>query len=161
MAAATYEFLFKPNLSINIIIKEYLDSSNFFLDNSQTTKIISKSLRKYVNVYTNQYPELNEKVRSWSTFDYYNVQRYKPQEGYFKAHCEAVDIKSSSRILVWMFYLNSVENGGTLFPQYEIGIRAIQGRLVIWPAYWTHLHKGQISQSQTKYITTGWYNLII
>jgi len=33
--------------------------------------------------------------------------------------------------------------------------------LVIWPAYWTHLHKGQISQSQTKYITTGWYNLII
>ena len=36
LAAATYEFLFKPNLSINIIIKEYLDSSNFFLDNSQT-----------------------------------------------------------------------------------------------------------------------------
>ncbi len=36
LKAATYEFLYKPNLSINIIIKEYLNSSNFFLDNSQT-----------------------------------------------------------------------------------------------------------------------------
>jgi len=34
--SATYEFLYKPNLSIKIIIKEYLDASNFFLDNSQT-----------------------------------------------------------------------------------------------------------------------------
>jgi N utilization substance protein B len=36
LKAATYEFLYKPNLSINIIIKEYLNSSNFFLDDSQT-----------------------------------------------------------------------------------------------------------------------------
>jgi N utilization substance protein B len=30
LTAATYEFLYKPNISINIIIKEYLNSSNFF-----------------------------------------------------------------------------------------------------------------------------------
>ncbi len=36
LKAATYEFMYKPNLSINIIIKEYLDSSNFFLEDSQT-----------------------------------------------------------------------------------------------------------------------------
>jgi len=29
LKAATYEFMYKPNLSINIIIKEYLNSSNF------------------------------------------------------------------------------------------------------------------------------------
>ena len=34
--SATYEFLYKPNVSINIIIKEYLNASNYFLDNSQT-----------------------------------------------------------------------------------------------------------------------------
>ena len=34
--SATYEFLYKPNVSINIIIKEYLNASNFFLENSQT-----------------------------------------------------------------------------------------------------------------------------
>ena len=36
LKAATYEFLYKPNISINIVIKEYLDSSNFFLEDSQT-----------------------------------------------------------------------------------------------------------------------------
>ena len=36
LKAATYELLYKPNISINIIIKEYLDSSNFFLEDSQT-----------------------------------------------------------------------------------------------------------------------------
>lgn len=149
------------NNLIKIGTKKSTDITYNFKDSSLTTKIISKSLQKYVKVYINEYPELNNHVGDWTTCDYYNVQRYKPQEGYFKTHCEVVDIKSASRILVWMFYLNSVENGGTLFPQYEIGIRAIQGRLVIWPAYWTHLHKGQISQTQTKYITTGWYNLTV
>ena len=36
LKSATYEFLYKPNLSIKIIIKEYLNASNFFLDDSQT-----------------------------------------------------------------------------------------------------------------------------
>ena len=36
LKSATYEILYKPNLSINIIIKEYLNASNFFLDVSQT-----------------------------------------------------------------------------------------------------------------------------
>ena len=36
LKSATYEFLYKPNLSINIIIKEYLNASNFFLNDTQT-----------------------------------------------------------------------------------------------------------------------------
>ncbi len=36
LKSATYEFLYKPNLSMKIIIKEYLDASNFFIDDSQT-----------------------------------------------------------------------------------------------------------------------------
>jgi N utilization substance protein B len=51
LKSATYEFLYKPNLSINIIIKEYLNASNFFLDDSQTKYLnalldnIAKKLR--------------------------------------------------------------------------------------------------------------------
>ena len=36
LKAATYELLYRPNISINIIIKEYLNSSNFFMEDSQT-----------------------------------------------------------------------------------------------------------------------------
>jgi N utilization substance protein B len=49
---ATYEFMYKPNLSINIIIKEYLNSSNFFLEDSQT---------KYLNALLD---DLGKKLRS-------------------------------------------------------------------------------------------------
>ena len=51
MKSATYEFLYKPNLSMKIIIKEYLDASNFFIDDSQTKYLnalldnIAKKLR--------------------------------------------------------------------------------------------------------------------
>jgi transcription antitermination protein NusB len=34
--SAIFEFLYKPKISSKIIIKEYLDASNFFLEDSQT-----------------------------------------------------------------------------------------------------------------------------
>ena len=52
LKAAAYEFMYKPNLSINIIIKEYLNSSNFFLEESQT---------KYLNALLDN---LGKKLRS-------------------------------------------------------------------------------------------------
>ena len=52
LKAATFEFMYKPNLSINIIIKEYLNSSNFFLEYSQT---------KYLNALLDN---LGKKLRS-------------------------------------------------------------------------------------------------
>ena len=36
LKSATYELLYKPNVSIKIIIKEYLNASNFFIEESQT-----------------------------------------------------------------------------------------------------------------------------
>ena len=66
-----------------------------------------------------------------------------------------------SRMLVWMFYFNTVtDDGGTFFPEYDRIIDAVEGRLVIWPSYWTHVHKGIVSETQTKYIASGWYGFI-
>ena len=36
LKSALYELMYKPNVSIKIIIKEYLNASNFFLNYSQT-----------------------------------------------------------------------------------------------------------------------------
>ena len=49
--SAIFEFLYKPKTSINIIIKEYLNASNFFINESQTKYLnalldkISKKIR--------------------------------------------------------------------------------------------------------------------
>ena len=52
LKSATYELLYKPNVSINIIIKEYLNASNFFLDDAQT---------KYLNALLDN---IAKKIRS-------------------------------------------------------------------------------------------------
>jgi N utilization substance protein B len=49
---AVFEFLYKPKTSSKIIIKEYLDASNFFLDNSQT---------KYLNALLDK---ISRKIRT-------------------------------------------------------------------------------------------------
>ena len=57
-------------------------------------------------------------------------------------------------------YLNNVNDGGTRFTNFNIDIEAIEGRLVLWSPYWTHIHHGIISSTKTKYIATGWYSFV-
>ncbi len=35
-----------------------------------------------------------------------------------------------------------------------------QGKLVIWPSDWMYTHRGVSSPTQTKYILTGWFNML-
>ena len=45
-----------------------------------------------------------------------------------------------------------------MFLEQGFTMEAIIGRIAIWPAAWTHVHKGQISEIEEKYIATGWFN---
>ena len=50
--SAIFEFLYKPKISTKIIIKEYLNASNFFLEDSQTkylNAILDKIAKKIRN----------------------------------------------------------------------------------------------------------------
>ena len=125
-----------------------------------TSQIISDHLEDHVEKYVMQYPDINNYMKQWQCVSDYNIQRYFPGEGFYKPHCENCDKRSSYRVLVWMFYLNDVPDGGTLFPTLEVGIKAKKGRLVLWPSYWTHIHMGQISHTHMKYIATGWFGFI-
>lgn len=138
-------------------VKKSIDLTYQIEDSSSTSRILSKSLNYHVNLYTKKYPDLNNLLYPWSCQSSYNIQKYLPNEGYFSRHCEVASVMTANRVLVWMFYLNSVPNGATLFPSNKIGINAKEGRLVIWPAYWTHGHQGQISDTHVKYIATGWH----
>ena len=58
-----------------------------------------------------------------------------------------------------MIYLNDVTEGGyTEFPTQNKLLQPRSGDMIIWPAYWTHPHRGIASKTQTKYIMTGWYS---
>jgi len=117
-------------------------------------------LNEQVDDYKKSYTILDE-VAPWGIREKFNIQRYKPNEGYYAWHSEYhphIDLVDK-RCLAWMVYLNDVDSAGTEFKNYG-KFDAVQGSCLIWPAYWTHTHRGNISQSQTKYIVTGWYSFL-
>ena len=59
-----------------------------------------------------------------------------------------------------MTYLNDdFEGGGTFFSHYDLKITPITGKTLIWPAEWTHAHRGEIVTKGSKFIITGWLNI--
>ena len=113
-------------------------------------------LDKGLSLYKEKYSFLkNKKIGSWRLHRYYNIQKYKEGQGYYALHCEHM-YENPQRILAWMIYLNDAECG-TEFPYQDITLEAKAGRLALWPAAWTHPHKGVTPNIGNKYIATGWY----
>ena len=89
----------------------------------------------------------------------WNIQHYKPKEGYLQYHCERSCYQSDQRALVFMTYLNDVTDGGeTEFYYQQKKVKAVKGKTVIWPTDFTHTHRGIVSSTEHKYIATGWFN---
>jgi len=131
-----------------------LDDSNFD-DGSIITNIVGNQLAKFIKRYDQEQPQLRILSR-WSLYQGYSIQKYETEDdGYKDWHAEAGSSgPPSNRILAWMFYLNNAKSG-TEFMNYPT-VRAKMGRCVIWPAGWTHIHKGVTPNQGIKYIITGW-----
>ena len=132
---------------------------------------ISDYYEPVVNRYVGLLQEsLNEYKKEYTFADYYapysiieamNIQHYKPGQGFHAWHTErycGLEI-NSKRHLTWMTYLNDVEDEGeTEFYYQKLKVKPKKGLTLIWPADWTHTHRGIPSKTQEKYIATGWYS---
>lgn len=108
----------------------------------------------YAN-YMEEFSTLKDVARH--TILFYKVQKTEPGGGYHVWHCEQGQIQTSTRIGVYLLYLNDVQSGGeTEFLYQNRRVEARTGRLVIWPASYTHAHRGNPPLKGTKYIMTGW-----
>ena len=87
----------------------------------------------------------------------FNIQKYVPG-GHFKLpHTERTSINTLHRLFAFMTYLNDVEDGGsTTFVHQNLEIQPERGKTLIWPAEWTHAHRGNVVNLGVKYIITGW-----
>ncbi len=87
----------------------------------------------------------------------YNLQRTLPGE-YYHWHVDAGPGEFSDRQMVAIWYLNDVPGPGgeTEFPLQEVAIRPAQGKLVLFPPFWTHVHRGVTLEKGVKYIATTW-----
>tara|TARA_B100000427_G_C15152843_1_gene439469 strand:+ start:26 stop:601 length:576 start_codon:yes stop_codon:yes gene_type:complete len=128
----------------------------FSPDENQYSKIIIPKLFSAISAYKKGFPFLNE--QEWDVCPFYNIQKYEEGEGYFKLHCEH-ESSAPYRMLAWMIYLNN-NPCGTEFPEQDLVLKSFRGDIVVWPAFWTHPHKGVTPNIGIKYIVTGWCEYI-
>ena len=114
-----------------------------------------QNLMECFNLYENEYD-----INRPATSHVFKIHRVHPSKGYHVWHHEH-DYMSPYRILVWHLTLEAPETGGeTEFLQQSMRIEPKVGQLLIWPAGFTHIHRGNPPLEGSKTYLTGWFELI-
>ena len=127
-----------------------------------------KDLRKEFNdifptifhIYQKKYPHILAPL----DIEGYKIQKTLPTEGYHEFHIEHGLVGNNEfsvhRQGVYTVYLNDVKEGGETELLYQLKrIKPKKGTLCIFPAGYTHVHRGNTPLSGEKYIMTGWLTL--
>ena len=90
------------------------------------------------------------------------IQKTLPTEGYHVWHIEhGKGLEYGARAFVFSIYLNDVEEGGeTEFLHFSKRVKPKKGRIVIWPAAFPYIHRGNSPLSGEKYILTSWMTIV-
>jgi len=109
--------------------------------------------------YTDQYSVLKEngKIRA----SIMKMQKTSPGGGYHVWHGEQGPGPQANRVITYMLYLNSFEDGDggeTEFLYQRLRVKPEENLMLLWPAAYTHAHRGNpVLSEKYKYIVTGWF----
>lgn len=121
-------------------------------------QIFWDGLQKCFVAYKEKYSTLeNVKLRCNSM----KIQKTSTGGGYHVWHAEQGNDDSANRGLVYMLYLNTLPEGScgeTEFLYQGQRVKPEENSLIIWPAAFTHTHRGNAVYGDTsKYVITGWF----
>jgi hypothetical protein len=148
-------------LTVGGVTKNILDSYDFNL-NSENEKwkkyfdFLAKELSKKMDIYLkNKFYLHNHKNFFTRNFI---IKKYIKNEGKYTVHVDELFFEQtkSHRIITFIWYLNSIEEGGeTIFVDYG-KIKPEAGKLLLFPSSWTYPHSSAIPISDHKYVIVGW-----
>lgn len=134
-------------------------SSGKFLTEMEVRLISEDFLNVFWEHVYKEYVKKFSILEGYSTHKIYHLKLQKtlPTQGYHIWHAENSNREAVNRILTFILYLNDVEEGGeTEFLYLKRRVTAKKGRFLLWPAGFTHTHRGNPPLSGEKYIMTGW-----
>lgn len=136
----------------------FIDTGTGFVDNVPITGYMYGALKNCFYLYSVKYSGLGALEPYVPGL---KIQITAPGEGYHIWHSEQGPGEASSRCAVFMIYLNDIDEGGeTEFLYQRRRIKAEAGTVVIWPAGYTHQHRGNsVISDQEKYVGTGWFKI--
>lgn len=127
-------------------------------DGMSAKNMFFKGLQGCYDLYASKYSSLKDgRIRGTAM----KMQRTDPGGGYHIWHGEQGNGEHADRVLVYMLYLNSLaeEDGGeTEFLYQRKRIRPEANTMLLWPAAFTHTHRGNmVLGDKSKYVVTGWF----
>lgn len=136
-----------------------IGATSVALPDPQTGDIVTLNPENFEAVGRPKLPQLMQAILR---LGHVNAQKYERSTGGYphwhsEVYPEADSDEALHRVLLFMYYLNDVEDGGeTEFFYQQRRIEPRTGRMVIAPAYFTHTHRGNSPRSDDKYILTSW-----
>jgi hypothetical protein len=144
--------LSNPSTLSKIKLKEY-----DFLKNAEIH--ITNRITSCVHEYIHKYKSLEVSNIELTGLQ---IQRYFQNDGFYKSHIDSAawmhntDGYDKARVLAIILYLNTVEDGGETFFEYQdISVKPEQGKIVIFPTDWSYLHGGKVPYSSDKWISSS------
>ena len=112
---------------------------------------LSECFKRYIERYSIQF--------EGTIFnDVFKIHKVGKSEGYHAWHYEKGSPDSMDRIIVFMTYLEVPKKGGeTEFLHQSLRIEPIVGRTLLWPAGYTHMHRGNPPLDGEKMYISGWF----
>jgi hypothetical protein len=130
-----------------------------FYDKNLSSQVNEFLHQNILPLYTKKYPIFN--MIGPCHIPYFKIQKTIPTEGYHEWHCESNGWFYMNRVGVYTIYLNDVAEGGeTEFLYQSLRVKPTQGTVCIFPAGYTHVHRGNPPLLGEKYIITGWIEYI-
>jgi hypothetical protein len=125
----------------------------------KTIDIFYRGLQICFEQYVNEFSSLkNVEI----TCNNMKMQKTSSGGGYHVWHAEQGNGEQANRGLVYMLYLNTLPaeaNGETEFLYQQRRINPVENTMVLWPAAFTHAHRGNpVYGDNSKYIVTGWFH---
>ena len=137
----------------NNVADERVSLLNSFTENRDLGGFID-TVWKYYPLYIKKFITLKDMPVQINSV---KVQRTNIGEGYHIWHHESSASAYMNRLWVAMVYCNDVAEGGeTEFLAQSVRIKPCMGDLVMFPAGYTHVHRGNPPISNEKYIVTSW-----
>jgi len=127
-------------------------------DDKSTVDMFFKGLQHCFEVYTNEFSTLKGININCNNM---KMQKTSTRGGYHVWHGEQGNGAEANRGIVYMLYLNTLPteaNGETEFLYQQRRISPVGNTMVLWPAAFTHAHRGNpVYGDNSKYIVTGWF----
>jgi len=149
----------------DIVLEGHRSFKQVTLQNHPEWKPFTEQLSERFFMYIEQYMKdcnITDKMfPEQFAFEQFRMKRYLPNDiDEFDNHVDVGNIDSAKRFLVFFLYLNDNEGGQTEFPQHDISVQPVTGKMVMFPPMWTHLHAGRKPINTPKYIIGSYLHYV-